>query len=73
MCEAIVQHGHHSVRAPLLRGLYGDAGTPTATPIAAAAKLTGRTAGGLSFGVLDAVTPRIEGTGNRTVEPLTNF
>jgi hypothetical protein len=29
-------------RSPALRSLYGDAGTPTATTIAAAAKLTGR-------------------------------
>jgi len=43
-------------RSPTLRGLYGDAATATATPIATAGKLTGRTASGLSFGLLDAVT-----------------
>ena len=60
-------------RAPTLSGVYGDASTPTSTPIAAATKLTGRTRRGLSFGVLDAVTPRIEGVDDQTVEPLTNY
>jgi len=56
-----------------LRSLYGDARTPSATTIAGAAKLTGRTRGGLSFGLLDAVTPQVDGVSNQTVEPLTNF
>ncbi|MGQ0767481.1 MAG: DUF5916 domain-containing protein [Gemmatimonadota bacterium] len=60
-------------RSPSLRDLYGDASTATATPIAAATKLTGRAGSGLSFGLLDAVTPRVEGAGNRTVEPATNY
>jgi hypothetical protein len=60
-------------RSPYLRSDYGDAGTPTATPIAAAAKLTGRTGKGLSFGVLDATTLDVEGTQGRTVEPFTNY
>jgi hypothetical protein len=60
-------------RSPSLRGIYGDATTATATPIAAATKLTGRTSGGLSFGLLDAVTPRVGGVGGRTVEPRTNY
>jgi hypothetical protein len=60
-------------RSPSLRGLYGDAATPTATTIAAATKLTGRARSGLSFGLLDAVTQRAEGTGDRTVEPTTNY
>jgi hypothetical protein len=60
-------------RSPSLRGFYGDASTATATPIAAATKLTGRTRGGLSFGLLDAMTPRVEGTNDQTVEPLTNY
>ena len=60
-------------RSPALRGLYGDAGTPSATSIAAATKLTGRTSSGLSFGLLDAVTRKVEGTDGRTAEPLTNF
>lgn len=60
-------------RSPALRGLYGNSGTATSTPIAAATKLTGRTSGGLSFGILDAITPRVTGTGDRTVEPQTNY
>lgn len=60
-------------RSPALRGLYGDAETPAATSIAAATKLTGRTANGLAFGVLEAVTRKVEGTLDRTAEPLTNF
>ena len=60
-------------RRPALGGVYGDATTSTSTPIAGALKLTGRRAGGLSFGVLDAVTGRVEGTDGRTVEPRTNY
>src|SRR5690606_35625229 len=60
-------------RAPTLLGAYGDASTPAATPIAAAAKITGRTRGGLSFGALNAVTRRVAGSQDRIVEPLTNY
>jgi hypothetical protein len=60
-------------RSPTLRDRYGDASTSTSTPIAAATKLTGRTRQGLSFGLLSAVTQRVEGTENRTVEPLSNY
>ncbi len=60
-------------RSPALRDLYGNSATPTSTSIAAATKLTGRTSSGLSFGVLDAVTQRVEGTNERTVEPFTNY
>jgi hypothetical protein len=60
-------------REPYLRNTYGDATTPTATPIAAATKLTGRTRGGLSFGLLDAVTLQVDGADATTVEPRTNF
>lgn len=60
-------------RSPLLRNDYGDAGTPTATPIAAAIKLTGRTRSGLSFGVLDAATQHVGGLAGSTVEPRTNY
>ena len=60
-------------RSPALRSEYGDAGTPTATTIAAAAKLTGRTRHGLSFGALNAVTPEVEGLAERTAEPSTNY
>ncbi|MGQ0712838.1 MAG: DUF5916 domain-containing protein [Gemmatimonadaceae bacterium] len=60
-------------RSPALRNEYGDEGTPSATAIAAATKLTGRTKSGLAFGVLDAVTREVTGTDRRTVEPLTNY
>src|SRR5690606_37301220 len=60
-------------RSPALRGLYGDEGTPAATSIIAATKLTGRTASGLSFGVLDALTEDVTGVDDRTVEPRTNY
>ena len=60
-------------RSPALRDLYGDASTPTATPIAAAGKLTGRTGNGLSFGVLDASTERVGSPFGQTVEPQTNY
>jgi hypothetical protein len=60
-------------RSPFLRDKYGDAATATSTPIAAATKLTGRTRRGLSFGLLDAVTQRVEGADDFTVEPLANY
>ena len=60
-------------RTPTLRDEYGNAGTATSTPIAAATKLTGRTGRGLSFGLLDAVTSRVEGVGDQTVEPMANY
>jgi hypothetical protein len=60
-------------RAPTLLNSYGDGATPTATPIAAAAKLTGRTAHGLSFGVLNALTQEVIGSERRTAEPRTNY
>lgn len=60
-------------RSPTLLGAYGDATTPTATPIAAAAKLTGRTRSGLSFGLLDAATRHVDGADDRTVEPRSNY
>jgi hypothetical protein len=60
-------------RTPYLLNDHGDAATPTATPIATAAKLTGRTRNGFSFGVLDAVTQHVGGFENRTVEPRSNY
>lgn len=60
-------------RSPTLRDEYGDARTPTATAIAAATKLTGRTTHGLSFGLLDAVTRGVTGADARTVEPVANY
>ena len=60
-------------RSPTLRDDYGDSRTPASTPIAAATKLTGRTTSGLSFGLLDAVTERVKGVRDLTVEPMTNY
>lgn len=60
-------------RAPELAGLHGDASSPTSTRILAAAKLTGRLPGGLSVGVIDAVTDRVEGVNGATIEPRTNY
>jgi hypothetical protein len=60
-------------RSPELAGLYGDAATPTSTRILGAAKLTGRLPGGLAVGLLDAVTERVGGFDDQTVEPLANY
>jgi hypothetical protein len=60
-------------RSPTLRDDYGNEGTPTSTPIASAMKLTGRTRSGLAFGMLDAVTSRVKGVDDQTVEPGTNY
>jgi hypothetical protein len=60
-------------RDPQLRPVYGDAESPTASRILGAAKLTGRLPGGLTLGMLDAVTQRAHGPGDRTIEPLTNY
>jgi hypothetical protein len=60
-------------RAPQLSGQYGDASSPMATTILGAGKLTGRLAGGLSIGVIDAVTQRVGGIGSATIEPATNY
>jgi len=60
-------------RAPQLADLYGDASSPPTTTILGAAKLSGRLAGGLSVGVLDALTRRQSGTQDRTMEPVTNY
>src|SRR5881409_651698 len=58
-------------RAPQLPG--NDAGSPIATTIYSAAKLTGRLPGGQTVGVLDAVTQRAAGNADRTTEPATNY
>jgi hypothetical protein len=60
-------------RAPQLAGFYGDATSPTATTILGAAKVTGRLPGGLAIGVLDAVTQRMSGVNDATIEPATNY
>ncbi|HUQ04953.1 MAG TPA: DUF5916 domain-containing protein [Kofleriaceae bacterium] len=62
-----------------LDGEYVD--SPTGTTIYGAAKVAGKTAGGLSFGLLDAVTAEEMGTSQdgmgvntrAVVEPLTNY
>ena len=65
-------------RNPQLAGTYGDATSPTASPIAAATKLTGRLANGISVGLLDAMTERVDGVqmvGGKlaALEPRTNY
>jgi hypothetical protein len=60
-------------RAPQLFGRYADDASPNVTPIIGAGKLTGRLGGGLNVGVLEAVTGRVEGTGDRTTEPRTSY
>ena len=60
-------------RAPQLFGLYADAASPNVSPILAASKLTGRVGNGLSVGLLEAMTGRVEGTLDRTTEPRTNY
>ena len=52
----------------------GTIGTPSATSIIGAAKLTGRTSGGLSVGFLDALTAReVNDSSGTTAEPPTNY
>lgn len=58
-------------RAPELD--YGEPGSPTATTIYGAAKLTGRLPGGQTLGVLDAVTQRATSPLGETMEPTTNY
>ncbi|MBS1241081.1 MAG: hypothetical protein H6R40_508 [Gemmatimonadetes bacterium] len=60
-------------RSPQLNGFYGDATSSASTTILGAAKLTGRLPGGLSVGVLDAVTQRETGLEDRTTEPTSNY
>jgi hypothetical protein len=60
-------------RAPQLSSHYADATSATSTTILGAAKLTGRTAGGLTLGALDAVTRRETGVSDLTIEPATNY
>ncbi len=60
-------------RAPQLTDTYGDASSSQGTTILGAAKLTGRTSGGLSVGLLEAVTGREQGTQGRTIEPRSSY
>lgn len=59
-------------RAPQVGWLYGGIGSPNATPILGAGKLTGRFPGGLSVGALTAVTKEVDGT-TGTIEPATTY
>ena len=58
-------------RAPELPD--NDPGSPIATTIYGAAKVTGRLPGGQTLGVLDAITQRATGSSDRTTEPATNY
>ena len=60
-------------RTPELAGTYGDTVPLQPTTILGAAKLLGRFRGGMTLGVLDAVTQRAAGPGGQTYEPATNF
>jgi len=60
-------------RAPELAGTYSDTTSPAFTRILGAAKLTGRLPGGMTIGVLDAVTQHVTGVGGVTIEPTTNY
>src|SRR6185437_13940090 len=60
-------------RAPELAGTYSDTTSPAFTRILGAGKLTGRLPGGLTIGVLDAVTQHVTGAGGVTIEPTSNY
>jgi hypothetical protein len=60
-------------RTPQLAGAYGDNTPQRPTTILGAAKLLGRLPGGLTVGVLDAVTARASLRADTTTEPGTNF
>jgi len=60
-------------RAPQLSGNYYDQDNATNSTILGAAKLTGRTAGGLNVGFMNAVTQRERGALGRTIEPQSNY
>jgi len=52
---------------------YGATSLSQAAAIDAAAKLTGRTGGGLTIAALDAVTARATDDSGRAIEPTTNY
>ncbi|MBX3132014.1 MAG: carbohydrate binding family 9 domain-containing protein [Gemmatimonadaceae bacterium] len=60
-------------RAPQLGGTYYRDDNPLNTTILGAAKVTGRTAGGLNVGFVNAVADRELGDAGRTIEPQTNY
>jgi Domain of unknown function (DUF5916)/Carbohydrate family 9 binding domain-like len=69
ICESLF-YTRRIGRAPELATLASD---PAFTNITGAAKLTGRYANGAQFGVVDAVTQRMEGGLGTTIEPQTNY
>src|SRR5262249_47852383 len=60
-------------RAPQLTDQYSTVQAPASTAILGAAKLTGRLAQGLSIGMLDAITERVGGVRDTTIEPAANY
>jgi hypothetical protein len=60
-------------RTPQLGGIYGDTVPLLPTTIIGAAKMIGRLPGGLTVGLLDAVTQKEKNPGDTTYEPMTNF
>jgi hypothetical protein len=60
-------------RTPELAGVYGDTVPQRPVTIIGAGKLLGRFPGGLTVGVLDAVTRRAASPGDTTYSPATNF
>jgi hypothetical protein len=60
-------------RTPELAGVYGDTVPLQPVTILGAGKLLGRFPGGLTVGVLDAVTQRSASPGDTTYSPATNF
>ena len=57
-------------RTPQLRASAAD---PAFTNITGAAKITGRYANGVAFGLVDATTQRMRGARGTTIEPQTNY
>ena len=68
-CEALF-YTRRIGRGPQLPTLASD---PAFTSITGAAKLTGRYANGAQFGIVDAVTQRMQGGLGATIEPQTNY
>jgi hypothetical protein len=61
-------------RAPQLAGLYADDNSgDNNTRILGAAKVTGRVGSGLNVGAVEAVTGRVSGLQDRTLEPQTGY
>src|SRR5919109_73869 len=60
-------------RTPQLKDTYKDTTSAAFTRILGAGKLTGRLAGGLTIGVLDAVTQHVTGVRGATIEPTSNY